>query len=835
MDNNYDDIFQSAGAEHGVDPLWLKAQALAESSLDPTKVNPETGAAGISQFLPETAQKLGVDTKDPKSSINGQARLMAENVARYKNLEDATRAYHGGTDQANWGPKTEAYAQKVKATYQQLKQSSTMTDPAEDFWGTTAPAAPQKDDDVENFWAASPTMGPPKSAVGAPAPVAQNTSAAPISTEQPTEGPTLQQTLTEGVLGAYLGGQKYLEQGAGTRLGAFATGVADVPNSLARFVPYSVARPVANVLYGKGAAPEAEPATYQNNQLFDQAKVARNAQFAQQYGNTVGANFFRGAGNIAGSAPVFAGAGLIADAAATAAPEIAPAINFMSGQTSRFAPAGASVARSMGQYGLGLASKAASGVGAGELATALTNAASDKSYQDQRNANDLFGTGLGVGGAIAGDAAKGVGRLVTGEAPVTSDIPTKVVDAFKTGDIHPTTMQMQDPVPGVQRSLATATQDPGIAELQRQLGKTDPSLAQLYEQNNAARAAHIEEVAGVPADIEAAAAARDAQREADVANLWQAGQKADTSKVVKVIDDTLAGPSGERPAVKDTLNQIRSLLVKTNADKTQQLQTDPETLYESVRKGIGDLLDKKNLANPAGRQAQSQLLSVQSALDDAIEQAAPGFKQYMDNYAKASSDIDGMTYMQGLKLKNADGALSLPKINSALDKITQLRAKPGVNAAKNLTDKQVQALKNVQKSLLDESILSKSAPMGSATSQNLKATSKMNDILPGGEGSLAPEAKGAAIGGIVGGLVGHPVIGATIGDAMGRAGAAKAGMQRELELNKLGLVLADPTRYVTSTLNRGAMQPTKSILSQQMPNLTMMRNALVGPSPETAQ
>lgn len=77
----------------------------------------------MSQIIPATAQALGVNPLDPASAIDGQARLMAENLQRYGSPEQAVLAYHGGTDQANWGPKTRDYLQKVTAAYGGGKQT----------------------------------------------------------------------------------------------------------------------------------------------------------------------------------------------------------------------------------------------------------------------------------------------------------------------------------------------------------------------------------------------------------------------------------------------------------------------------------------------------------------------------------------------------------------------------------------------------------------------------------------------------------------------------------------------------------------------------------------
>lgn len=117
--DDYSDVFDSAGTQYGVDPNLLRSIAQTESSGNPNAVNKDTGATGLMQLLPSTAKSLGVtDPTDPVQAINGAAQLMAQNLKRYKNPEQAIKAYHGGTDQANWGPITDDYLDKVKNNYQ---------------------------------------------------------------------------------------------------------------------------------------------------------------------------------------------------------------------------------------------------------------------------------------------------------------------------------------------------------------------------------------------------------------------------------------------------------------------------------------------------------------------------------------------------------------------------------------------------------------------------------------------------------------------------------------------------------------------------------------------
>jgi hypothetical protein len=88
----------------------------------PTLIGPETKwgtAKGHFQALDSTnetiSKRIGkpLDRFDFTESLVGAATLMQENRQRYGDDAKAVMAYHGGTNQKNWGPKTKDYLQKV--------------------------------------------------------------------------------------------------------------------------------------------------------------------------------------------------------------------------------------------------------------------------------------------------------------------------------------------------------------------------------------------------------------------------------------------------------------------------------------------------------------------------------------------------------------------------------------------------------------------------------------------------------------------------------------------------------------------------------------------------
>ncbi|MGY1639869.1 transglycosylase SLT domain-containing protein [Geodermatophilus sp. SYSU D00703] len=91
----YANLFTAAGARHGVDPALLAAVASQESGFDASAVSP-AGAQGLMQFMPATAQGLGVDAFDPASAVDGAARYLSQLTDQFGSTELALAAYNAG-------------------------------------------------------------------------------------------------------------------------------------------------------------------------------------------------------------------------------------------------------------------------------------------------------------------------------------------------------------------------------------------------------------------------------------------------------------------------------------------------------------------------------------------------------------------------------------------------------------------------------------------------------------------------------------------------------------------------------------------------------------------
>lgn len=71
-----------AASQNGLPPEFLAAMLLQESAFDPQAIS-SAGAVGIGQFMPSTADAVGIDPFDPFQAIDGSARLLASYVRSY--------------------------------------------------------------------------------------------------------------------------------------------------------------------------------------------------------------------------------------------------------------------------------------------------------------------------------------------------------------------------------------------------------------------------------------------------------------------------------------------------------------------------------------------------------------------------------------------------------------------------------------------------------------------------------------------------------------------------------------------------------------------------------
>ena len=116
---------EAAGRRHKLPPGLLAAVVAVESGTHAHRISP-TGAMGPAQLMPGTARQLDVqDPFDPRESVDGSARYLAQQLDRYHSIPLAVAAYNAGPGNVRRSVprngETELYVAKVMAEYKRRR------------------------------------------------------------------------------------------------------------------------------------------------------------------------------------------------------------------------------------------------------------------------------------------------------------------------------------------------------------------------------------------------------------------------------------------------------------------------------------------------------------------------------------------------------------------------------------------------------------------------------------------------------------------------------------------------------------------------------------------
>jgi hypothetical protein len=518
-----------------------------------------------------------------------------------------------------------------------------------------------------------------------------------------------------------------------------------------------------------------------------------NAQ--DTYGAKYGGDLKSGAGRFTGQ--LVASAPLMAAAEVAAAPALARSGQvgeFLAGNAGKGLPAG--VARFLTRGG----SLAAHGAGQGAEAAGLTSSANEGTVGEQMAEGAAGGAVLGPLAPAAAGAGRWAGRTVRSlTEPLTQGGREKIVNRLvgSFGDLAPNDAEL---VPGSVPTLAEASGNAGLSAVERN-ARANPKVGQRFAerqaQNDTARAEFFDRLKGDDDSIQALKDARDAATSgARETALKAQTQPADVKPVLDTIDTILQGPEGKRSEVVKALTEIRANL----HDAQGNPETSADMLY-GVRKSIDDLLSPKASSEKSGAKlAASQLMDVKRGLDNAIQDVAPGFKEYLRSYSDLSKPIDEQQFLQSLRLTDKNQNLTLARVQSALDRIEQMKSKPGVNPAKSLSKDTLENLRGLRDDLKRAGNIDLGKARGSDTVQNLVT------------GNIASEANvPLALG--AGALMHHPLVGPAVG-----VGKMFYGSKNDKVLDQLATRLLDPStpamRNVTPKKAPGA---ARKLLAPVMP------------------
>lgn len=325
-------------------------------------------------------------------------------------------------------------------------------------------------------------------------------------------------------------------------------------------------------------------------------------------------------------------------------------------------------------------------------------------------------------------------------------------------------------VPGVQPTMAEATGNAGLGQLQRALKDSDSAMLNQFVErqlaNNGARVDVLRGVAKTPDDLAAAIAQRD-----DAANaLYGRAASSDAMRLDLLrqaakdeAEKKLAGYGGIRAADATESNMLRAspeLEALAQRPGFQQAIQQAQKLASDHGLNIGDPLKsvqglhyvklalddmmQPNAASAMGRNQQSALQGTKQALLGEIENISPLYAQAKDVYQQMSGPVNQMQLGQELLGRSTSSVLdplgnptlSPAKYSSQLGRLDELARKAtgfkGAEADKILSPDQLGSLAAVKSDLERQAVgdyLGKSA--GSNTVQNLASQSLLGEITGG--------------------------------------------------------------------------------------------------------
>lgn len=249
--------------------------------------------------------------------------------------------------------------------------------------------------------------------------------------------------------------------------------------------------------------------------------------------------------------------------------------------------------------------------------------------------------GLGAGVGAVRNAMRGPDSVDRAAANVLTDMAERPADILN---------RQPSAVPGVQRTLAEETLDPGIARLERNMRSTSNEFDTIDRSNNAARVAALQDIAGDETAL------RDATRARSQATMPLLGQAyLDKGVDIAPIQDQIRSQisaTAARPSVQSAVSDVANSL-----NAAMQNGGDVFQLYQ-VRKYIGDLLSGKAGADKSyARAATRELKSIQNTLDEQLAKASPSFESYLNVYRDMSVPINRMQIGQQLAGRSSGGAV----------------------------------------------------------------------------------------------------------------------------------------------------------------------------------
>jgi hypothetical protein len=384
-----------------------------------------------------------------------------------------------------------------------------------------------------------------------------------------------------------------------------------------------------------------------------------------------------------------------------------------------------------------LGTQAAAGA-AGALASGSARE-SDVGPMGQMIAGTVGAMGGGAPAALGPAAARAAKETVrpftqAGREVITGNVlrslATSPEQAIKAGEAY------VPPVSGYQPTTAQATRDIGLISAETAIRGLDVGKGKFGVQGieaNRARMAILDRLAKDEGTLQAAIQKRNEvtgpMREQAFSQATvdpETFQSAVTLTVNKTIDDILASPAGKRSTVQSVMDDARNDIARAST---------PQELYEirkDLRAAAQGLLDKSSRNGPSSgayKVAKNELEQVIRSVDDAIESAAPGYKDYLRKYSQSSKGIERLEAAQEFKGKVLSTTPDPSTGEYLISQPSFVRAIRSAEKDTKLSKTQLAVLKKVA-SDLDSGVLARGVKVpGSDTFKNMSTANVIGGII----------------------------------------------------------------------------------------------------------
>ncbi|CAB3699411.1 membrane-bound lytic murein transglycosylase D [Achromobacter denitrificans] len=444
-------------------------------------------------------------------------------------------------------------------------------------------------------------------------------------------------------------------------------------------------------------------------------------------------------------------------------------------------------------------------------------------YDKESSRNAKVGAALGFAapalGQVVGSAGRYIGRNVQAAiAPFTEAGRERIAENIlaRMARGGPQKGRVAEFVEGVEPTLAEITGNPKIANLQRTIRDLEPTpFVAREEANQLARQDAMGAIRGTADDLASARTARSAAAADDYLNTHVGIPVANTEYAAlrKTPAFQSAFAEAERMAKNSGSSVETKVANRTNANRGGQMGT-PDTYVSGVglQRIKMALDDQINAAMRAGENSKAaSVLQVKGRLVDMMDREIPGYAEARQAYSAASRDIDQMAYLQGMNLTDAQGNITLARVQNALRNLEKAQQKPGMNEAKSVTAEKVAALTDIRDDLMRQGQAQAGRSLGTNTAQNLAMQNMLSTMLPGRVGEVAGAiGPGALAGGGLGFMIGGPAggaAGAVVGNRLGAAANALMRSGNEDVQNRLARLLLNEGGSGLSALDRAASAP----------------------------